>query len=230
MDQDPAIRLFLRRRLVEAGHSVRDAEPDAPPPAKSGRKFDLLILDMDLPTERGTDLIRNIRDTSAVPILALSSRGDEEAAITALKCGADDFIQKPFSIRELLARVENALRRRAREEGQYVRLATGNLEIDLRHRRVYSYGAEVHLPVKEYEVLRVLAENADRVVSHHNLLRAVWDCRDHKHLTYLRLVIRALRRKLEPEPDRPQHILTETRIGYCLRTRARRTRAGSNPA
>jgi two-component system, OmpR family, KDP operon response regulator KdpE len=225
MDQDPAIRLFLRRRLTKAGYSVQDAEPTEAVCQETIAQFDLLILDLDLPKGSGANLIRSVRDLSEIPVLALSTRNEETAAIAALTSGADDFIRKPFGIEELLARAENALRRRAREKGQHVRLAAGSIEIDLRHRRVYSDGAEIHLPVKEHEVLRALAENADRVVSHSDLLGAVWGSRDLKHLPNLRLVIRALRRKLEPDPDRPQHILTETRIGYCLRTRARATRA-----
>lgn len=226
MDQDPAIRLFLRRRLTKAGYSVQDAEPTEAVCRESIEQFDLLILDLDLPEGSGANLISTIRDASTIPILALSNRYEEAAAIAALRSGADDLIRKPFGVGELLARAENALRRRAREQGQHVRLAAGSIEIDLWHRRVYSQGVEVHLPLKEYEALRVLAENADRVVGHNDLLGAVWGSRDLKHLAYLRLVIRALRRKLEPDPDRPQHILTETRIGYCLRTRARATRAG----
>lgn len=226
MDQDPAIRLFLRRRLTKAGYSVQDAEPAEAAHQVTIEQFDLLILDVDLPGERGTNLIHTIRDASAIPVLALSNRSDEDTAITALKSGADDFIRKPFGIEELLARAENALRRRAREQGQHVRLAAGSIEIDLRHRRVYSHGVEIHLPVKEHEVLRALAKNADRVVSHSGLLGAVWGSRDLKHLPNLRLAIRALRRKLESDPDRPQHILTETRIGYCLRTQAPASRAG----
>ena len=226
MDQDPAIRLFLRRRLTQAGYSVQDSESTEPTCGDGIQQFDLLILDLDLPGGSGTTLIRTIRDVSAIPILALSIRNDERAAITALKCGADDLIRKPFGIEELLARAENALRRRAREQGQHVRLAAGSLEIDLWHRRVYSRRAEVHLPAKEYGVLRVLAENADRVVSHSDLLGAVWGSRDLKRLPHLRLAIRALRRKLEPDAARHEHILTERRIGYCLRTQASASRAG----
>jgi two-component system, OmpR family, KDP operon response regulator KdpE len=220
MDRDPAIRLWLRRRLAKAGHSVQDVEPGEVIPEESVRQFDLLILDVDLPEEGGVNLIRAIRDASAMPILALSSRGDEDTAITALKTGADDLVRKPFGIEELLARAENALRRRAREQGQHVRVAAGSIEIDLWHRRVYSQGVEVHLPVKEYEVLRVLAENADRVVARNDLLGTVWGDPDLKRLWYLRQAIRALRRKLEPYPSRPQYILTETCVGYRLWTQA----------
>jgi two-component system KDP operon response regulator KdpE len=225
-DQDPAIRLLLRRCLVKAGHSVRDIEPGAANREESFRQFDLLILDVDLPGQSGSGLIRGIRDCSAIPILALSGRSDEATAIEALKSGADDLIRKPLGTGELVARAENVLRRRAREQGQHVRLEAGSIEIDLWHRRVYSRGVEVRLPAKQHEVLRALAENADRVVSRNELLGRVWGVSDLKRLYYLRQVIRALRRKLEPDPARPQYILTETCIGYRLITQAPARGAG----
>jgi two-component system KDP operon response regulator KdpE len=220
MDQDPAIRLWLRRRLVKAGHSVQEVEPGGVTREECVRQFDLLILDVDLPGETSVNLIRAIRDASAIPILALSSRSDEDTAIATLKSGADDLIRKPFGIGELIARAENALRRRAREQGQHVRVAAGNIEIDLWHRRVHSRGVEVHLPVKEYEVLRVLAENTDRVVTRDDLLGTVWGDAGPKRFWHLRQAISRLRRKLEPDPSRPRYILTETCVGYRLQTQA----------
>ena len=220
MDQDPAIRVLLRRCFVKAGYSVQDVQPGAVNREESFGQFDLLILDVDLPGESESELIRGIRNCSAIPILALSSRSDEATAIEALKSGADDFIRKPLGTGELIARAETALRRRAREKGQHVRLAAGSIEIDLWHRRVYLQGVEVPLPAKQHEVLRALAENADRVVGRDDLLGGVWGVSDLKRLHYLRQVIRALRRKLEPDPARPRYILTETCVGYRLRTQA----------
>ena len=220
VDKDPAIRLLLRRRLTKAGSAVEDIELTECMNGACLRQFDLLILDIDPPGEHGAELIRRVRDQSQVPIVALSVRGDEDATIVALRSGADDFVRKPFGIEELLARVENALRRRARQQGQYVRVSAGTIEIDLWHRRVYAGGSEIHLPAKEHEVLRLLAENADRVVAHDDILTAVWGDNGNGRLSYLRMMIRALRRKLEPDPARPRHILTETRIGYRLQTRS----------
>jgi len=208
---------LLRRGLTAAGYRVQDIAPGrGPPGCIAERQFDLLILDIDPPAGGGPEAIRFVRKLSPIPILALSVRGDEDSAVDALESGADDYIRKPFWIRELLARVKNALRRRVREQGKPAKIVTGDLEIDLLHRRIRSRGREVHLPAKPYAVLRVLAEGTGKVVTHKEILHAVWGVRRVDRVQYLRLAIRQLRRELEADPAHPRHILTETRIGYRL--------------
>jgi two-component system KDP operon response regulator KdpE len=138
--------------------------------------------------------------------------------VDALDSGADDYVLRPFGTKELLARVKSAMRRRAREQGKPVRVVSGDIEINLLHRRVRSGGHEVRLPPKSYEVLRVLAESAGRVVAHKSILAAVWGPR-HVDREYLHREIRALRCKLEADPGHPLHILTEPRVGYRLKAR-----------
>jgi two-component system KDP operon response regulator KdpE len=156
-----------------------------------------------------------VRRLSQMPVLALSAHGKEDAMVDALNSGADDYVVKPFGTKELLARVNNALRRRAREQGRPAKVVSGELEIDLLHRRVRSGGRDVHLPPKSYEVLRALAENTGKVVTHQEILSAVWGPQ-YVDRTYLRIAIRELRRKLEADPGHPLYILTEPHIGYRL--------------
>ena len=156
-----------------------------------------------------------------MPILALSASGDEDAAARALDYGADDYVQKPFRLKELLARVTNALRRRSLEQGKPARVVSGDLEIDLLHRRVHLHGEAVHLRRKSYEVLRVLAEKAGQVLSHSEILSAVWGAGCADRTAYLRVAIRELRLKLEADPAHPRHIVTETHVGYRLELQQR---------
>jgi two-component system KDP operon response regulator KdpE len=217
IDEDPAIRRLLRRLLGSAGYRSQDMEPGQ---AALGRlaegPFDLAIFDIDAAGWSGAEAVRFVRGSSPIPILALSAHTGEDVTVEALESGADDLVRKPFSTRELLARVANAMRRRAREQGRALQVVTGDLEIDLLHRRIRSRGQEVRLSAKPYEVLRRLAEDAGKVVTHHEILRAVWGPNRVNRLEYLRIAIRELRRKLEPDPDRPCYILTEARVGYRL--------------
>ena len=215
VDEDPAIRLLLRRGLNAAGYRVRDAAPAQTEPGFLARlEFDLLILDIDAAACGGTEMIRNLRQHSAVPIVALSARQDEGASVAALDSGADDYVRKPFGREELLARIRNVLRRRAVEQGRPVLLISGDLEIDLVHRRVRRQGQEVKLSAKPYAVLRLLAENAGKVLTHAELLCAVWGEQHAGRVPYLRLAIRTLRRHLETDPAHPRILVTETRVGY----------------
>jgi two-component system, OmpR family, KDP operon response regulator KdpE len=229
VDNDPGIRCLVRRGLKKAGYRVQDIEPG---PHVLGliaeHKFDLAILDIDHPAGCGSEAIRLVRELSPMPIVVSSVCGDEDATVEALDSGADDYIRKPFRIKELFARINNALRRRAREQGKQVHLVTGDLEIDLLHRRIRSSGDEVHLPAKQYEVLRVLTEDAGKVLTHDAILRAVWGANCTHRVTYLRVAIRELRRKLEADPARPRHILTERRVGYRLGVQAHPSILGGN--
>lgn len=222
IDEDPGVRRLLRRALTATGYRVQDAQPGVDIASRiAGGVFDLLVLCIDSPDCGGPAAIRVVRDGSSVPIVALSVRGDEETAVQALHLGADDYVQKPFRVNELLARVTNALRRRAQELGRPALVVSDDLEVDLLRRRVCLRGQAVHLPLKSFEVLRVLAESAGKVLTHKQLLCAVWGPRRVDQVAYLRIAIRTLRHKLEADPAHPAHILTETGVGYRLDVRNR---------
>ncbi len=222
IDEDPGVRRLLRRALTAAGYRVHDAQPGADLANRiAGGVLDLLVLCIDSPECGGPAAIRVVREGSSVPIVALSVRGDEETAVQALHLGADDYVQKPFRVNELLARVTNALRRRAQELGRPALVVSDDLEVDLLRRRVCLRGQAVHLPLKSFEVLRVLAESAGKVLTHKQLLCAVWGPRRVDQVAYLRIAIRTLRNKLEADPAHPAHILTETGVGYRLDIRSR---------
>lgn len=217
IDEDPAIRRLLSRELKSAGYQVADMEPSLGGLAKIvENKSDIVVIDIDSPIYGGPAIIAALRESSPTPLLALSSRGDGDTTVSALESGADDLVLKPFHTGEILARIKNALRRRAREQGKSVHLVSTGLEIDLLHRRVRRDGGEVRLAAKPYEVLRVLAERAGRVRTHQEILRAVWGRRCIGRVEYLRVAIRVLRRQLEPDPTHPRFILTEPRVSYRL--------------
>jgi two-component system KDP operon response regulator KdpE len=174
-------------------------------------KFDLLILDIDSPVYQRAAVIRSLRQHHQLPIIALSFDSREDAIVDALEAGADDYILKPFGTRELVARVDNALRRTA----QHVTYST--LYIDLLHRRVRVANEDVHLTPKSYDVLHALAQQVGQVRTHDEILAAVWGPRPVTR-DYLRNAIRHLRCRLEADPKHPVYILTEPRIGYRLRS------------
>lgn len=216
VEDDRAIRALLRRELTAAGYCVRESEPgQAALRSIAECQIDLLILDIDSEAGGGLEAIRLVRELSRVPILALSTRGDENATADALNSSADDYVRKPFGTKEAVACIKNTLWRRAREQGKAAEIVTGDLDIDLLCRRVRSRGQEVHLSAKPFEVLRVLAEGAGKALTHKEILRAVWGSHQLDR-QYLRLAIGALRRKLEPDPAHPRHILTENGVGYRL--------------
>lgn len=189
-----------------------------------------MILDIDAPAFGGLQAVAAVRELSPIPILALWARDDEAVTIAALRSGSDDVIRTPFRAAELLARAESALRRRAREERKSTHVVTGDLEIDLLHRRVRSRGHEVRLTAKPYEVLRVLAEGAGKVLNHKEILRAVWGDAFVGRVPYLRVAIRNLRRKLEADPAHPRHILTEPSVGYRLEMHQQSARGAPDAA
>lgn len=224
LDADPGVRRLLRRELSAAGFHVQEEEPNTSSLfGISLQKIDLLILDLDSPEGGGMDAIRIVRDISGVPILTLSVRGDEESMVEALLLGADDYIQKPFRLKELLARSMNALRRRAQEQGKPVLIVGDDVVIDLLRRRVQRRGQVVHLALKSYDVLRVLAEDTGKVLTHGQIMAAVWGTRRVARVEYLRIAIQDLRTKLEPDPARPIYILTERGIGYRLNMQIRQS-------
>ena len=177
---------------------------------------DLVLLDLGLPDRDGIELIPEIRALSDAPILVLTVRDAEASKVQALDAGADDYVTKPFSVPELLARMRTALRHRVQAQGGRPRVEAGPIAIDLVYRRVTREGQELRLSPKEWAILEQLAIHAGKVVTHGHLLRQVWGRDGGTEQQYLRVHIRQLRQKLEPDPDRPQFLITEPGVGYRL--------------
>ena len=217
VDDEPPIRKLLRTGLGTQGYQTLDA-----PNAKAALdlmsdKPDLVILDLGLPDMQGLDLLRQIRaQREDVPIVVLSSRGDENAKVEALDLGADDYVTKPFGMEELLARIRTALRHQLHLQGERPVFKVGDLSVDLVRRVVKVGDKVVKLSPKEYDLLRVLVQHAGKVLTHKFLLNQLWAVPIDAQ--YLRVYVRQLRQKIEPDPTRPQYILTETGIGYRLRS------------
>ena len=216
VDDEPPIRKLLRMGLTAQGYQTLEA-----PNAKTALDLlaqnpDLIILDLGLPDMLGHDLLRTVRARNdRVPIVVLSSRGDEAGKVQALDLGADDYVTKPFGMDELLARMRAALRHQLQTQGERPIFRVGDLSVDLVRRLVKVGNLQVKLSPKEYELLRVLVQHAGKVLTHKFLLRELWD--DLTDAQYLRVYVRQIRQKIEPDPERPQYILTETGIGYRLR-------------
>ena len=217
IDDEPPIRKLLRMGLGTQGYQTIDA-----PNAKTALELmaetpDLVILDLGLPDMQGLDLLRKIRmQREDVPIVVLSSRGDEAAKVEALDLGADDYVTKPFGMEELLARMRAALRHQLQVHGERPVFKLDGLSVDLVRRIVKVGGNEVKLSPKEYELLRVMVQHAGKVLTHKFLLNALWSTPIDPQ--YLRVYVRQLRQKIEPNPTRSHYILTETGIGYRLRS------------
>jgi two-component system KDP operon response regulator KdpE len=218
VDDEPAIRRFLRAGLGAQGYVITELATGLPAIDVARRKgTDLIMLDLGLPDIDGLEVIRRIRGGRlAVPIVVLSSRDDEAAKVAALDLGADDYVTKPFGIDELLARVRAALRHMLQQQGEQPVFHSGDLTVDLVRRLVTVRGQEVKFSPREYDVLRLLVQHAGKVLTHQTILREVWG--EDTDVQYLRIYIRALRQKIEPDPERPTHIVTETGVGYRLRT------------
>jgi two-component system, OmpR family, KDP operon response regulator KdpE len=217
IDDEPPIRRFLRTTLAAAEYRVVEADNAAQAlRLLASEKPDLLILDLGLPDKSGIELIAGIRQISTVPILVLSARHDERSKVEALDLGADDYIAKPFGMAELMARLRAALRHAFQVQGELPLFVSGDLSIDLVRRRVSRAGREIRLSPKEFDLLRHLVIHAGKVLTHRQLLREVWGPAQAEEVQYLRVFIRGLRAKLEPDPARPTHILTELGVGYRL--------------
>jgi two-component system KDP operon response regulator KdpE len=182
----------------------------------AAEKPDVVILDLGLPDRSGFEVITEIRRQSSVPIVVLSARSDERSKVQALDLGADDYIGKPFGMAELMARIRAALRHRFQAQGELPVFVSGELAVDLVRRHVSRAGREVKLSPKEFELLRHLVAHAGKVLTHRHLLREVWGPAHADEVQYLRVFIRGLRQKLEDDPTRPKHILTEPGVGYRL--------------
>ncbi|HVJ52272.1 MAG TPA: response regulator [Aliidongia sp.] len=218
VDDEPQIRRFLRTSLSAQDYQVLEAETgqEALDGAKR-EKPELMILDLGLPDIDGLEVIRRIRENSALPIIVLSSRDDELVKVEALDLGADDYITKPFGMEELTARVRAALRHRLQEQGVAAAIVTGDLKIDLVQRLISRGGEPIKLSPKEFDILRLLATHAGKVLTHRFILQQVWGTANAEDVQYLRAFIRLLRQKIEPQPDRPIYVVTETGVGYRLK-------------
>ena len=216
VDDEPPIRKLLRMGLGAQGYEVIDAPNGKAALELLAQKPHLVILDLGLPDIDGLDLLRQLRQREeALPIVVLSSRGDEAGKVAALDLGADDYVTKPFGMDELLARMRAALRHQLQVHGERPIFQVGDLSVDLVRRHVKVDDKEVKLSPKEYDLLRLLVQHAGKVLTHKFLLRELWD--EPTDTQYLRVYVRQLRRKIEKDPERPQHLLTETGIGYRLR-------------
>ena len=215
VEDDAAIRRFVRQALEDAGHQVSEAEGLRRGLIEAAsRKPDLLVLDLGLPDGDGIDFIRDLRGWSALPVIVLSARVGDDDKIAALDAGADDYLVKPFSVGELMARVRAALRRRTAGSNGVSTVEFGACSLDLATRRLLRAGEPVHLTPVEYRLLATLAAHPGQVLTQRQLLLEVWGPNSVEHAHYLRIYMGHLRRKLESDPARPQHLLTETGIGY----------------
>jgi two-component system KDP operon response regulator KdpE len=217
IDDEPQLRRLLRTTLVAEGFRVIEADT-----AKRGlieaasHKPDLVILDLGLPDAEGHTVVSGIRQWSSLPIVVLSARVDEQQKIAALDAGADDYVTKPFAVGELLARVRSALRRAARPAEVARPLQLGAVWVDLAQRTAAGPDGPLHFTPVEYRLLAALARQSGAVVTQRQLLKEVWgpDRIDQPH--YLRVYMKQLREKIEPDPARPHHLLTEIGVGYRL--------------
>ena len=218
VEDEPEIRRFVRHVLAGEGIQVFEAATLARGLIEAGtRKPDLIIVDLGLPDGDGTDLVRQLRTWTQVPVLVLSARGEEEQKIAALDAGADDYLTKPFSIGEMLARVRALMRRALRGQGQVASLLTlGNVEVDLAARLVRKAGEPLHLTPIEFRLLACLIANAGRVMTYRQLLCEVWGPSFSEQAHYVRVVMQHLRQKLEDDAAQPKFLLTEIGIGYRL--------------
>ena len=224
VDDEPAILRLLRTSLGAQGYKTIEATTGAEAIARTqADKPDLVLLDLGLPDMDGLEVIRTLRaagaaEAAAVPIVVLSSRDDERGKVAALDLGADDYVTKPFGINELVARLRTALRHRLHREGAVPVFRTGDLTVDLVRRivTVLRAGAvaEVHLSPREYDILKLMVLHAGKVLTHRLILGKLWGANG--DVQQLRVYVRQIRQKIEADPERPRHILTETGVGYRL--------------
>jgi len=216
VDDEPQITRVLKTTLSSQGYGVRTAS-DGDEAIQMMRDWapDLVITDLRMPNLGGLELCRQIRAKSRIPIIVLSVKGEERIKVEALDAGADDYVTKPFGVRELLARVRAALRRAAAPaEPESPLIEAGDFRIDIATRSVRVRDREVHLTPKEFDLLIYLARHAGRVLTHRNLLAAVWGGYSVEQPEYLRVFVGHLRKKLEPDEATPRYILTEPWVGY----------------
>jgi two-component system KDP operon response regulator KdpE len=218
VDDEVSILRFLRNALDTGEFALHQAENghDALAAATWFRP-DLIVLDLGLPDMDGVEVIRKVREWSQVPIIVVSVREGDDDKVGALDAGADDYLVKPFSVAELQARIRVSLRRSSQQVSEPM-FSGGGLEVDLAHRRVVVRGNEVQLTPTEYDLLRLLVNHAGKVLTHDQILRAIWGAAFAEHQNVLRVNISNLRQKIEEDPSRPKHIVTELGVGYRLKS------------
>ncbi len=221
IEDEPEIRRFLRTTLPAHGFRLYEAATgkDGLTEAQA-RNPDLILLDLGLPDLEGSEVIRQVREWTATPIIVLSARDQEQVKVAALDLGADDYVTKPFGVDELLARMRAALRhasRSAADVGEPV-FTLGDLKVDLGRRQVFVSAKEIHLTPIEYKLLTTLIRYAGKVMTHRQLLKEVWGPLHVEEGHYLRVYMRQLRNKLEKNPAHPRYLVTELGVGYRLRT------------
>jgi two-component system, OmpR family, KDP operon response regulator KdpE len=220
VDDEPQIRRVMRSALTAEGYEVRDAKTgeDALEELRNAR-YDLVLLDMNMPGMGGLETCRMIRASSEIAVVMLTVRTSEEDKIAALDAGADDYVTKPFSMPELLARIRANLRRvPLTSESSAGRIAVGELEINVSGRRLTASGKEIRLTPKEFDLLLYLASNPDVAIPHGKLLQAIWGPDYGDEVEYLRTIVNRLRKKIEADPGNPRHLLTEPWVGYRFQT------------
>lgn len=223
VEDELPIRRFLRPAIEAAGWRLIEAETGQRGVLEASHCLpDVIILDLGLPDLDGIEVVRRIREWSTVPIVILSARGQEKDKIAALDAGADDYVHKPFSVGELIARIRVALRHAASQAQPSAdsTIVAGDITIDLHRRVVTRSGQEVHLTPLEYKLLTTLARHEGMVMTHRQLLRDVWGPGHSEDSTYLRMFMRQLRQKLEGNPTQPRFLLTEIGVGYRFKAQA----------
>lgn len=216
VDDEPQITRVLKTVLSSQGYDVRTA-PEGESALVNFREWSpsLVITDLYMPHMDGVELCKRIRETSSVPIIVLSVKGEERSKVEALDCGADDYVTKPFGIDELMARVRAALRRGGGPATQEPAVFdAGDFRIDMDARRVHTQGREVRLTPKEFDLFVYMARHPNRVLTHAALLEAVWGQASQEQPEYLRVFMGQLRKKLEPDPSNPRYLVTEPWVGY----------------
>ena len=218
VDDEPQVLRGLTAALEAAGYAVSGAATAASALESAAlRPPDAVVLDLRLPDGSGVEVCRRLREWSQAPVVVVSAVDEEDEKIAALDAGADDYVTKPYAVGELLARLRAALRRGAAPPGEAPTVRFGDVEVDLARREVVRAGAPVHLTPHEYGLLAQLAHHPGRVLTHRALLAAVWGPEYGDETHYLRVYMANLRRKLEADPARPRHLVTETGVGYRLR-------------
>jgi two-component system, OmpR family, KDP operon response regulator KdpE len=219
VEDEAQMRTFVRIALESHGFQMLEA-PTAAEGIRQARAYtpDVVLLDLGLPDGDGSSVTRRIREYSSVPILVISARGHEQSKVKALDDGADDYLTKPFGAAELMARIRVALRKVASRDTHAIVRIGDDIVVDLGRRTVTLRGDEIHLTPIEYKLLATLVRHAGNVQTHHQLLDEVWGPGHEHQMQYLRVYMTQLRHKLERQPARPRYLLTETGVGYRLRT------------
>jgi two-component system KDP operon response regulator KdpE len=221
VEDEAQMRTFVRLALASHGYRVLEVDHGAAAVQQAAAHTpDLVLLDLGLPDMDGVEVTRRLREWSAVPIIIISARGQESQKVDALDAGADDYVTKPFGSAELLARIRVALRHASRsaQDPRSSVVTVGDIRVDLAKRLVFLRGGEVHLTPNEYKLLCVLLRYPNKVLTHRQLLEQVWGPGHTNQMQYLRVFMAQLRRKLEQNPARPVHLLTEPGVGYRLKT------------